>query len=96
VAAGICSFGTSSTACINKNGTKVIGWYKDSDQTRTFYGVLLTGWCNSGCVTETCPFPVGSGLNARYDGDPIFSLTTNNNQCVGARRAGPSTFPGHT
>jgi hypothetical protein len=90
VAAGICSYGTSSTACLNRNGggytsgTNVIGWDEDSDQNENFYGVLLTGWCNSGYVTETCPFTVGSGLNARYDGDPIFELATSNNQCVGA------------
>jgi hypothetical protein len=90
VAAAICSYGTSSTACINRNGggytsgTEGIGWHKDSDQNENFYGVLLTGWCNSGYVTETCPFTVGSGLNARYDGDPIFSLDTSNNQCLGA------------
>ena len=90
VAAGICTFGTSSTACLNRkgggytSGTNVIGWDKDSDQNENFYGVLLTGWCSSGYVTETCPFTVGSGLNARYDGDPIFELNTSNNQCLGA------------
>jgi hypothetical protein len=90
VGSAMCTFGTSSTACINRNGggytsgTKVIGWYKDSDNNENFYGVLLTSWCNSGYVTETCPFTVGSGLNARYNGDPIVSLDTSNNQCVGA------------
>jgi hypothetical protein len=90
VAAAICTHGTSSTACINRNGggytsgTKGIGWHNDSDQNENFYGVPLTGWCNSGHVTETCPFTVGSGLNSRYDGDAIVSLDTSNNQCLGA------------
>lgn len=90
VGAAICSFATSSTACINRNsggytsGTKVIGWHEDSDSNENFYAVPLTSWCNGGKVTETCPFTVGSDLNSRYDGDPIISLDTTNNQCVGA------------
>ena len=90
VAAAMCSYGTSTTVCMNRNGggytsgTKVIGWYKDSDQNENFYGVPLTTWCSSGYVTETCPFTVGSGLNARYDGDAIVTMNTSNNQCVGA------------
>jgi hypothetical protein len=89
VGAAMCTDGLSSTACINRSGggyssgTKIIGYNKDSDSNENFFATPMTSWCNSGKVTTTCPFSVGSGLNDRYDGDQIVSLNTTNNQCVG-------------
>jgi hypothetical protein len=56
--------------------------YHNGDPNNTFSIVLLTGICNAGGGVgagyvhndeggEVCPFPVGSGLNSRYDKDAI-------------------------
>jgi len=73
------------TTCMNAGGGnhQVGGWviaYNFNDPNNTFAPVVLRSWCgNTGWVHngengQVCPFTVGSGLNARYDGDPIVGL----------------------
>ena len=46
-------------------------------------------------VTETCPFVVGSGLNAKYDGSLIFQLYyPAANKCIGTSSAGNGILTG--
>ncbi len=53
----------------------------------------LQGYCNNGLVSTgtggnnpppACPFPNGSGLNSRYDGDPIVEIAPSfSGPCIG-------------
>jgi hypothetical protein len=72
VSAAICTYPTGAL-CMDRageghsNGTKIIGWPPNlNDNAEDLHAALLNTWCNGGFVTQTCPFTVGSGLNARY------------------------------
>jgi hypothetical protein len=93
IAFALCTYPPSifsPPACMNRNGgrdgpgTKVIGWNQDFDNNEDFQTVKLTSWCNNGHVTETCPFTVGSGLNARYNTDLIVFISDYAGYCIGS------------
>jgi hypothetical protein len=71
----ICS--VQADLCANQNGgsdksgTYVIAW-NGGDDNNTFEARQLTGICGGYVSAEAaCPFPDGSGLNNRYNGDAI-------------------------
>jgi hypothetical protein len=68
---------------LNNNPVKM---YYGGSSNEDFYTVQLNP-CNSsppGEVTETCPFTVGSGYNASFDGDPIFAVEyAGTGYCIG-------------
>jgi hypothetical protein len=80
----------TNTLCMNRagggtsNNTPVIA-YNCGDNNNDFHTAPLTTACGGGdTVTETCPFTVGSGLNAAFYGDPIVAVFAyNENKCVG-------------
>jgi hypothetical protein len=95
----VCTFPTPSL-CLDRagggtaNGTHIIGWPPNfNDNSEDLQPEVLNSWCNNGFVTQTCPFTVGSGLNARYatacHGGPcqiveLISTTTNPTKCIGS------------
>jgi hypothetical protein len=70
---GYGDFAINNNGGSSANGTAMIGWYANSSNDE-WYSVLISGYCGSGYVTETCPFTVGSGLNAEYVDDPIVEI----------------------
>ncbi len=78
-----------SSLCFNRDGggtsdnTPVIA-YNCGNINNDFYWGYLTTMCGGGTVTQTCPFTVGSGLNAALYGDPIIvEQAYNELACVG-------------
>jgi hypothetical protein len=95
----LCTVNGSHSLCLNRagggtgNGAAVIGWSADGDSNNDFEYSFLSSACGSGRVTiyagGGCPFAVGSGLNAEYDGAYIVSLYAyNQNKCVGSSGMG--------
>jgi hypothetical protein len=74
--------------CLNRNacdythGSPVIVWNNDADQCEIIRLDYLSGMCGSGFVTADCPFPVGSGLNGRYEGKAIVAINFNSGGCL--------------
>jgi hypothetical protein len=89
----LCDTGDASLPqqCLNAKaggtaaGTLVIAWQRDYDPNERFTFQFLSGMCNAGRVSSTCPFDVGSGLNNRYLNDAIVQIRDQNtgNECVG-------------
>jgi len=76
-AKGECLFYPDPSGTVPENGTPAdLTPYKDYQH----YGVMAVGpvadnmCADNAVVTETCPFALGSGLNARYAGRPIVYL----------------------
>jgi hypothetical protein len=88
----VCDY-TYPSLCLNRmrggtgNGTPIIAYTRDFDNNENFRFAYLTNYCGSGHVTSTCPFAVGSGLNTRYQGNPILAFLDNSDQtkCVTAQ-----------
>lgn len=92
----ICTARGSSSLCLNRNGggtragTAIIGW-SAGDNNNDFLEVQITGMCDHGYVSTTCPFtPACGGLNSRYIGASIVRIEANNtnNLCVGDNGTG--------
>lgn len=77
----VCNYGGSSgQACLSakqngtSTGTEIFGGAKDFNSNENFIIQQLTGSCNHGRVTTTCPFVAGSGLNTRYLNDEVIQF----------------------
>jgi hypothetical protein len=86
--------GGDSSLCFNRYqngksiGTPVIA-YNCGQPNNDFFFYTLSGMCNGGFVTTTCPFTVNSGLNDTYDGDLIVTPEAyGEGECVGGSSAG--------
>jgi hypothetical protein len=90
--------GTGQPNCFNVKGgvhapnINVIA-YTPGDDNNDFYERFLTSMCGDGKVHgfgQACPFPSGSDLNNRYDGDEIVALEDGRaaNLCVGTDNHG--------
>jgi hypothetical protein len=101
----LCTVNGSHSLCLNRaqggtsQGTWVIGWSADGDNNNDFEYDFLTGMCGGGRVIiyagGGCPFAIGSGLNARYDGAYIVQLRAyNENECVGSTGMGNAILTG--
>lgn len=88
----LCTQGLSPNVCMNRagggtrNGTPIIGYTKDFDNNEDFSLSSLPTDCDgsvhNGEDGMTCPFDPGTGLNARYDGRPIYTLySSSTNKC---------------
>jgi hypothetical protein len=67
--------------------------YKDNDPVEAFTYEGLTGMCNGGFVSSTCPFTVGSGLNTEFEGDPIVQIFYyGNGDCVATSGSGEAVL----
>ena len=87
----------SSSLCMNRagggtsDGTPVIA-YNCGDNNNDFYFGYPAAMCGNGHVTETCPFTVGSGLNAALYGDTIvIEQAYKENKCVGGNTSTDSS-----
>lgn len=89
----MCTQGLSPNVCINRagggtsDGTPIIGYTKDFDNNEDFSLSSLSTDCDgsvhNGEDGLTCPFDAGTGLNARYDGRPIYTLySSSTNKCA--------------
>lgn len=84
--AGYC---LNRSQCATASGTHVIMWVLDYDNCEDFLPIP-TVMCGEGNVTQTCPFTVGSGLNARYAGSKIWYIKAYNesNECLATSSGG--------
>ena len=91
----MCNQGLNPNLCMNRagggtgNGTFVISYTKDFDNNEDFTLNPLSTDCggtvHNGENGMTCPFDPGTGLNARYDGRPIYTiLSPSTNKCATA------------
>lgn len=91
----ICDFGSNS-ACLNRqggctstSGSCAIISYNNDDDNNEYFDYSFLYLCNNYIeVTSTCPFTVGSGMNADNFGDQIVQLVAYNTSgqtigCVG-------------
>lgn len=95
----ICDNNGTSSLCLNDKGgnpligNPVIAW-SAGDDNNDYQNFPLTKACGFGFVTTNCPFNIGSGLNLRYQGQPIEELLGGNQTqglCVGINADGGFT-----
>jgi hypothetical protein len=95
----VCLDNGPGTPCLNEwngngnNGNPIKMYaYNNTNEAWSFQDVDL---CNSAhtdegiaTVTETCPFPLGSGLNTAYEGDPIVQILGPQGECLATTGSG--------
>jgi hypothetical protein len=83
----ICAQGGSGYCLNNWNGEDIFVAMYTSNVLNDSFQVLSINPCNSspaGQVTQTCPFNLGSGFNARFAGDNIVQINDyDSGACVG-------------
>lgn len=70
---GLCGSDEGNTS----NGSKINGEQSSSGNNQNVTVQQNTGACQSGTVTGTCPFKLGSGNNTKFEGDTIDTIANN-------------------
>lgn len=86
----VCENSTTGL-CLTTGSKSQIVTIKHTSATKAQF-VGLSRMCNSGHVTSTCGFTVGSGLNTRYKGDLIIAIKLANGKCL-AQSSSQGTCP---
>jgi hypothetical protein len=86
----------NAKGCKYSAGTPVINWY--GGESCEYFRDEVVNYCNGNyLVTETCPFTVGSGLNAEFVNDLIVQVLygttpTNGVACIAAASSGAAVL----